>query len=254
MPKFFIKENQIKSTYVEIINEDNHHIKSVLRKKIGDEILVCDSKNMINYLCQISEFSNDKTICSIKEKIINDSNIDEKIKISIFQGLPKSDKMELIIQKSVELGVYDITPVFLERCVVKIVEKEQPKKISRWQKISEVAAKQSGRNIIPSINNILNIKSLTQKIQEYDLFLVAYENEKDNRLKDEIANIKIELLKKDIDIKIGILIGPEGGISENEILALKESRAKVITLGNRILRTETVALNVISILMYEFEN
>ena len=254
MPKFFVRENQIKDTYIEIINEDNHHIKSVLRKKIGDEILVCNSQNMINYLCEISKFCDDKTICSIKEKINSGELVDEKIKISIFQGLPKSDKMELIIQKSVELGVYDITPVSLERSIVKIPEKEQPKKISRWQKISEVAAKQSGRNIIPNINNIVSIKSVTEEIQEYDLFLVAYEKEKENKLKDEIENIKLKNLKKDIDIKIAVLIGPEGGISEKEITTLKESGAKVITLGNRILRTETVALNTISILMYEFEN
>ena len=157
--------------------------------------------------------------------------------------------MELIIQKSVELGADEITPVEMKRSVVKIDEKSKQKKIERWQKISEVAAKQSGRDIVPKINNIVNIKNICNLINKYDIVLLAYENEKNNKLKNELTK-----LKNKENLKIGVIIGPEGGLEEQEVKILKEAGAKVITLGNRILRTETVALVVTGIIMYELEN
>ena len=159
--------------------------------------------------------------------------------------------MELVIQKSVELGVYDITPVEMKRCVVKLNEKDKIKKIQRWQKISEGAAKQSGRDRIPRINPIINIKNLCENMKEYDLVLVAYENEKVNTLKQELKKIKQDANK---EMKIAIVIGPEGGIDKEEIAKFEEYHAKIITLGNRILRTETVALNMLSIIMYELDS
>ena len=183
------------------------------------------------------------------EKI--ESHVEPHIQVSVFQGLPKADKMEWVIQKSVELGVYDITPVEMKRCVVKLNEKDKIKKIQRWQKISEGAAKQSGRNRIPTINSIINIHALCENIKEYDLILVAYENEKENTLKQELKRIK---QKNNEELKIAIVIGPEGGIDSEEIARLEEHQAKIITLGNRILRTETVALNMLSIIMYELDS
>ena len=167
--------------------------------------------------------------------------------------------MELIIQKSVELGVHDITPIEMKRCVVKLKEKDKTKKIERWQKISEVAAKQCGRNYIPKINNIENLKEISEKIKDYDAVLVAYEEEKENTLKNELKLLKKYNQEKNDNannekIKIAIVIGPEGGIDKEEINALEKNGAKIITLGKRILRTETVALNVLSIIMYELEN
>ena len=156
--------------------------------------------------------------------------------------------MELIIQKSVELGVYDITPVEMTRCVVKLNDKDKTKKLERWNKISEVAAKQSQRNIIPKINNVITMKNLIDLINEYDSIIVAYEKEKDYTIKQELEKLKQQNAKK-----IGIVIGPEGGLEEKDVELLKDNGAKVITLGNRILRTETVALNVLSNIMYEFE-
>ena len=159
--------------------------------------------------------------------------------------------MELVIQKSVELGTFDITPVEMRRCVVKLKEKDKEKKLQRWQKISEVAAKQCGRNIIPKINKIENLKTICQNFKEYDIVLVAYEKEKSTTLKQELKTI----CKKDKkDVKIAIVIGPEGGIEKEEIEILQENGAKIITLGKRILRTETVALNMLSVIMYELEN
>lgn len=254
MPKFFVKQEQINEDKIIIQGQDVNHIKKVLRAKIGDELQICNSQNEENFLCDIEEIRSEDILCKIKQKI--EEKVESNIEVTVFQGLPKADKMEYIIQKSVELGVYDITPVEMKRCVVKLDEKDKNKKQLRWQKISEVAAKQCGRDIIPQINKIINIKNICELIKKYDIVLVAYENEKQNTLKEQLNLIKekMEKLKSDGLIKIGIVIGPEGGLEEQDIEKLKENGAKIITLGKRILRTETVALNVLSIIMYELEN
>lgn len=249
MPKFFVTTNQINEGTITIQNGDVNHIKNVLRAKIDDEIDICDCNTSKNYICKIEEIKEKSISCKIVQEVSSD--VESEIKVSIFQGLPKADKMELVIQKAVELGVYDITPIQMKRCVVKLNDKDKIKKIQRWQKISEVAAKQSGRDIIPDINHILNINEVCEKFKEYDLVLVAYENEKINSLKQELKKIQ---KNKDEEIKIAIIIGPEGGIDKEEIEKFQENNAKIITLGNRILRTETVALNMLSIIMYELDS
>ena len=251
MPKFFVKEEQIKDNEIIIIGQDVKHIKKVLRAKIGDELQICNSQNGENFLCEIQDLENEDITCKIKEKI--QEKVESNIEVTIFQGLPKADKMEYIIQKSVELGVSNITPVEMKRCVVKLDGKDKIKKIERWQKISEVAAKQCGRDIIPQINNVINIQNICNLISEYDILLVAYENEKGNTLKEQIEKLKKQN-NSESKIKIGIVIGPEGGLEENDVNKLKENGAQIITLGKRILRTETVALNILSIIMYELEN
>ena len=251
MPKFFVKEEQIKDNEIIIIGQDVKHIKKVLRAKTGDELQICNSQYGENFLCEIQDLENEDITCKIKEKI--QEKVESNIKVTIFQGLPKADKMEYIIQKSVELGVSNITPVEMKRCVVKLDGKDKIKKIERWQKISEVAAKQCGRDIIPQINNVINIQNICNLISEYDILLVAYENEKENTLKEQIEKLKKQN-NSESKIKIGIVIGPEGGLEENDVNKLKENGAQIITLGKRILRTETVALNILSIIMYELEN
>lgn len=223
-----------------------NHIKNVLRCQKGEHIEICNSETSKNYLCEINKIEKEEIECNILKNLR--SNVETDIKVTIFQGLPKADKMEYIIQKSVELGAYDITPVEMKRCIVKLNEKDKEKKIQRWQKIAEVAAKQCKRDIIPKINNITNVKLICNIIQNYDIILVAYEKEKERTLKSELKKIK-EYNQKNI----GIIIGPEGGLDEDDVKLLEESGAKVITLGNRILRTETVALNVLSNIMYELE-
>ena len=250
MPKFFVSDEQVKEDIgeIQITGTDVNHLRNVLRVKNGDKVEICNPFNQQNYYCQIKEIHKEYIATTILEKI--SETVESNVKVTIFQGIPKAEKMEWIIQKAVELGVYDIVPVEMKRCVVKLQGKDKTKKIERWQKISEVAAKQCGRNYIPKINNIENLKEISEKIKDYDVVLVAYEEEKENTLKNEL-----ELLKKDNDnIKIAVVIGPEGGIDKEEIEGLKRNGAKIITLGKRILRTETVALNVLSIIMYELES
>lgn len=251
MPKFFVKNTQIEEekNRILIIGSDVNHIKNVLRAKIGDELIIAQTPNPQDYKCQIVEFEKDKIICKIFEKLKIE---EEKVEVTIFQGLPKADKMELIIQKSVELGAMEIVPVQMKRCVVKLDEKDKIKKIQRWQKISEVAAKQCGRNEIPEIKPCIYVKDVCQMIQDYDVVLVAYEKESENKIKNELK--KLKEFKDKQKIKIGVVIGPEGGLEPEDVEMLKQSGAKIVTLGKRILRTETVALNVISNIMYELED
>ena len=248
MSKFFVKSDKINNNEIVIDNEDVNHIKNVLRKNIDDEILICDYEQRINYNCKIKDFTKKEIICEIIEtlKSENESNV----KIDIFQGLPKADKMELIIQKGTELGVNSFIPVEFKRSVVKFDEKDKVKKLTRWQKISEVAAKQSGRDIIPLIKNIENVKNICKLFENYDIVLVAYEAEDKNSFKNELMNLKNI---KDREIKIAVIIGPEGGIDEKEIEIFKDSGAKIVTLGKRILRTETVCLAMTAIINYELE-
>ncbi len=248
MPRFFVKNEQIKGTTIEILGEDVKHIKNVLRKQIGDNIEICDQDTEKSYICEIEKIGNESILTNIIEEL---QSYDDNIKVDIYQGLPKADKMELIIQKSIELGVNSIIPVAMKRCVVKIDSKDESKKIARWQKIAESAAKQSGRSTIPEIKNIVNIEKIIQLIKEYDCVIVAYENEKNNTIKRELLEIKEKVYDK---VKIAVVIGPEGGLEEKDVELLKHNGAKIVTLGHRILRTETVALNVLSVIMYELEN
>lgn len=248
MPKFFVNKENIKDKKITITGENVNHIKNVLRKNIKDTLKICNAQSGENFLCEIQEIKKDKILCEILENSKNTS--EPKTYVHIYQGLPKSDKMELIIQKSVELGISEITPTNMKRCIVKLDSKDARKKVERWQKISEVAAKQSGRDIIPKINNLCNLNEIISKCKQYDVILLAYENEKENKLKNEIEALK--KLEKE-RLKIAVIIGPEGGLDIEEVEQAKQNGVKIITLGKRILRTETVALNILSILMYELE-
>jgi len=246
MRKFFVDKNQISGNKILIINDDVNHIKNVLRLSVGEKILICNQEESKNYICEIACINKKDIECKIIEETTSQS--ESNIKIDIFQGLPKADKMELIIQKGTELGVNSFTPVKFKRTVVKIDDKDESKKITRWQKIAEVSAKQSGRDIIPKIKNIENIKNICNLIKEYDIVLVAYECEEKNTLKYELQKLKQH------NLKVAVIIGPEGGIEETEIEMLKDAGAKIITLGKRILRTETVCLAITAIINYELEN
>lgn len=246
MPKFFVKSNQIEYNRINLIGEDVKHISNVLRKQVDDEINICNIDTSENFLCKIVKISKENILLEIVKQIKSEAEPD--IEITIFQGLPKAEKMEFIIQKCTELGAKYFVPVEMERCIVKLDSKTKKKKLERWQKISETAAKQSRRDIVPKVENPINLKNLLNLIEKYDIVLLAYENEQSNTLKNELRNIK----NKD-NLKVGVIIGPEGGIDVQEVEAMVKAGAKTITLGKRILRTETAGMAITSIILYELE-
>lgn len=261
MSKFFVKTEQIENNNIIINGDDVNHIINVLRMKKDDKIRVCNQDTGDNYNAQITQYTKNEVDCEIIEKI--NKTTESNVHITLFQGLPKFEKMELIIQKNTEVGVNRIVPVIMERTVVKIDEKVASKKLDRWQKIAEIAAKQSMRDVIPKIDNIIKLKDMDTT--NFDAVLVAYENEEHNKLKDELQNLKKKLKSnssnnnsKDntedtLQYNIAIVIGPEGGIAEKEIEMLAEKNARFVSLGKRILRTETAGLVMAGNVLYELE-
>ena len=235
---FCSDENKQNSRYI-INGADYNHIKNVLRMQVGDTCLVsCGGQSD---LCQIDSFFEDAVCLEIIEENYNDTEL--PVKIYLFQGLPKADKMELVIQKAVELGVEGVIPVEMNRCVVKIEEKKKKSKQARWQAISESAAKQSKRTVIPEIFEITSYKQAMEKAKEMDLFIVPYES------KDGMNSTKNALSKMKKGMKVGILIGPEGGFEEKEIFEAEKIGGEIVSLGKRILRTETAAITALSMCM-----
>lgn len=239
--KFFVKNNQIVENKIYIKDSDVNHIKNVLRKNAGDRL--CVVSDGIEYEVEIDRLSSDNIECNIIDKKTADLG---GPKLTIFQGLAKADKIEYIIQKCSELGVEEIVPVEFKRCVVKLDGKDKLKKIERWQKIAEVAAKQSLRNDILKVQKIINFNQLLENFEEYDYVIMAYEKE-EKSLKSVIKNIK------DINSKIAVVIGPEGGIDELEAQKMIDAGAESVSLGKRILRTETAPVAISAIIMYELE-
>lgn len=243
MHNFFVNENQKQNNRFFINGTDFNHIKNVLRMSVGDTFLV--SENGVSNLCEIESFESDTVIVKILQENYNDTSL--PIEIYLFQGLPKGDKMELIIQKCVELGVYEIVPVEMSRSVVKIEEKKKKNKQARWQTISESAAKQSKCNKIPEVSEIITYKQALEKAKNLDLFLVPYES------KNGMEDTKSALDEIKSGMSVGILIGPEGGFDEKEIQEALEMDGKVISLGKRTLRTETAAITSVSMCMLHAE-
>lgn len=242
MNRFFIDRGNIDlSKKTAKINDKNDikHISKVLRLKVGELIELCDKEER-EYTGEITSIENEILISNLIEI---DVKRESNLKITLFQGIPKGDKMDLIIQKNVELGVKEVIPVQMKRSVSKIDDKKKNSKLERWEKIAYEAAKQSKRSIIPKVERILNLNEVIGMIDTFDMFLVAYENEDMTYLSD---------LKGRNLSNLGILIGPEGGIDEAEIESLMKNGATVISLGRRILRTETAGFTLNSVLQYEF--
>ena len=239
MFNFFIEEGNRHNNCYLISGADFNHIKNVLRMKIGDEFLV--SENNVSNLCKIISFEGESVTAEIIEEKYQDTSL--PVKIYLFQGLPKSDKLELIIQKAVELGVEGIIPVEMNRCIVKLDEKKKKNKTERWQAIAESAAKQSKRTIIPTVYNVMTYKEALNAASELDVFMVPYE------CKDEMKSTVNALSKIKKGMSVGILIGPEGGFELNEIDSAVEAGGLTISLGKRILRTETAAITAVGMCM-----
>lgn len=243
MHRFFVDIENIRKDSIDIIGEDVTHISKVLRLRIGEHIILCDGQGM-DYYVSIEDM--DKH--SVKTRILNKepSKTEPNINVVLYQGIPKSTKMDVIIQKCTELGVSTIVPVINARSVVKLSdEKDEKKKVERWQRIALEAAKQSHRGKIPKVEMPLVYEEALRKAAEMDLSLIPYELEKNNKLKDMIRGKIIH--------DIGVFIGPEGGYEDAEIVAAIESGIVPVTLGPRILRTETAGSAVLSCIMYELD-
>ena len=252
MSKFFVKTEQINNNDIVIIGDDVNHIINVLRMKTADEIQICNQDTGDNYNAEIVNYSKNEVECKIISRI--NETTESNVHITLFQGIPKFEKMELIIQKNTEVGIKSIVPVIMERTVVKLDEKIASKKLERWQKIAEIAAKQSMRDIIPQIGNITKLKDIDTT--EFDAVLVAYENEEHNMLKTELQKLERKIKNNNSSeqqYNIAIVIGPEGGISEKELVMLAEKNAKFVSLGKRILRTETAGVVMAGNIIYELE-
>lgn len=248
MYQFFVEASQINlmNKTVTITGKDVNHIKNVLRMKTGEEFAVSNGTDGKEYRCAIRSFGEDFVDCELR--FVKEDGVELPGKIYLFQGLPKADKMELIIQKAVELGAYEIVPVETKRCVVKLDDKKAKNKIERWQAISEAAAKQSKRGIVPKIDMPISFKEAVQKASEMDVRLIPYElAEGMEKTKQIIENISPGQ-------SIAIFIGPEGGFDEAEIAYARDHQVEPITLGKRILRTETAGFTIISWLMYHLES
>ncbi|MBR5515801.1 MAG: 16S rRNA (uracil(1498)-N(3))-methyltransferase [Clostridia bacterium] len=244
MPRFFVDKNNITDNQIKITGVDVNHIKNVLRMKPGEEIFVCNGEGT-DYTCVISSLEREEIALDILSSSPSDTELNQKL--YLFQGLPKSDKMELIIQKAVELGVYEIIPVQTMRAIVKIDAKKEDKKIARWQQISEAAAKQSGRGIIPRIHHPMNFKDALLYATTLEAAIIPYENAKGmENTKEIISSFKDKA-------SVGIFIGPEGGFDESEIELAVSKNIIPVTLGKRILRTETAGLTILSVLMFQAE-
>ena len=245
MHRFFVEEPGMAEDSITITGGDVNHIKNVLRMSVGDHICVINGQNNKEYDCEIISIGNEEIetkICEIRE---SDQELENHI--VLFQGLPKSDKMELIIQKAVELGVYKIVPVSTERTVVKLDAKKEASKQKRWQTIAESAAKQSKRMVIPEIHSVMKFSEAVNYAEELDIRFIPYE------LAEDMAHTKKLFEQIEPGQSIGIFIGPEGGFTPEEIELAMNHQVQPITLGKRILRTETAGMTVLSILMFLLE-
>lgn len=247
MYQFFVDPAQIyiSDKRVIITGEDVNHIKNVLRMRAGEEISVSNGLDGREYRCGILSLGEEEILCELR--FIKEDRVELPSQVYLFQGLPKADKMELIIQKAVELGVRQVIPVAASRCVVKLDDKKAAAKRIRWQGIAEAAAKQSKRAIVPEVTGVLSFARAVEKASQMDVALIPYE------LAEDMACTRKLLEGIRPGQSVAVFIGPEGGFAETEIGLAQESGIRPITLGKRILRTETAGLAVLAWMTYLLE-
>ncbi len=245
MYQFFVEPHQICDKTVTILGGDVNHIKNVLRMKVGEELSVSNGVDGKEYRCGIVALEEERVLCELR--FVKEDGVELPSQVYLFQGLPKADKMELIIQKAVELGVYSVVPVATKRCVVKLDDKKAKSKIARWQGISEAAAKQSKRRIVPEITELMSFKEALAFVKDFEVKLIPYE------LAEDMSKTKKLMEGLQPGQRVAIFIGPEGGFDEAEVESALQAGVEPITLGKRILRTETAGFTVLSWIMYQLE-
>lgn len=240
MFRYFCSEDNINDNTVKVTGTDARHLKTILRAEVGDLISVVTENNEFN--AEIMEINKEDILCEVIETL--DKNNETKINVTLCQGIPKQTKMETIIQQNVELGVKSFIPLITERTVVKLNDKDrEQKKLERWRKIAKESSKQSKRNVIPEVEDIITVKELVERLKKEDAeIIVPYELEDMKNLKEVLSIPKHNYY---------IIIGPEGGFHIDEIKMFKDAGAHIVTLGKRILRTETAGIVAASVIMYE---
>ncbi len=246
MYQFFVEPGQIQGREILIQGSDVNHIRNVLRMRPGEELSVSNGVDGREYRCHITDITEDTVRCELR--FIKEEGVELPSRIYLLQGLPKADKMELIIQKAVELGVYQIVPVAAHRSVVRLDERKAAARVSRWQAIAEAAAKQSRRGVVPRVQQVMGLDQALAHVRDLPVKLIPYE------LAEDMGRTREVLGKLEPGQDIAVLIGPEGGFEGKEVESAVAAGAIPITLGRRILRTETAGMTVLSWLMYLLEN
>lgn len=245
MSRFFVNPEDIAEKYIYLSDKtDLHHMKKVLRLRVGDEVDISDGEAW-EYRTKIEEIGDDEAVLLIEDK--QKFAREPKLIVTLYQGIPKGSKMEEIIQKSVELGVHDIVPVFMERTVV-VDKGNMGKKVQRWQKIADEAVKQCKRGIIPEVKMPVKFAETVCRMSEHDLVVFPYENEEGRTIKECLQACSEKRPKT-----VAVIIGPEGGFADSEAKELKQSGADTVSLGKTILRTETAGPAAIAMIMYQLE-
>lgn len=245
MHHFFVSPGQIVGKKISIVGEDVNHIKNVLRMRPGQEIAVSNGEDGREYRCQIDGITETEVTCTLR--FIKEDGLELSARVYLFQGLPKGDKMELIVQKAVELGVYEIIPVATKRAVVKLTGKKAENKLMRWQGIAEAAAKQSRRRMIPRICPVMTMKEAVAFAKDMDIKMIPYE------LAEGMGKTKGMIGQIHEGHNVAVFIGPEGGFDESEIETALAAGICPVTLGKRILRTETAGFTMLAWIMYQLE-
>jgi 16S rRNA (uracil1498-N3)-methyltransferase len=245
MQQFFAQKEQMDGDKITLTGEDVNHIKNVLRMKPGEEINIRFPGDEGEYRCGILRIEEERVECELR--FVKENKVELPSKVTIFQALPKGDKMEWIIQKAVELGAYQIIPVAAHRCVVKLDGKKAAGKIARWQQIAKGAAQQSKRAIVPTVGDVLSFHEAATRASSMDVAWIPYELAQDM----DMTRTQIAKLRPGQDI--GFFIGPEGGFTKEEISLAVSLGIIPITLGGRILRTETAGLTLMAWIMYQLE-
>jgi 16S rRNA (uracil1498-N3)-methyltransferase len=242
-PRVFVAFDKVVENFATIEGSDVNYLKNVMRLKVGDELSIMDSKSK-EYNAKIKSYSNDEIMVELLGE--KHPKSESRVKITIAQGIPKNPKMDLVVQKATELGAQRIVPIKTERSIVKMSEDKEEAKVNRWQKIAKEAAEQSGRLIIPFVDEPIEIKELLIMKNDFDKCVVLWEMEKEMSIK--------RFLQENHDIKsLLVLIGPEGGFSHDEVEMVKKEGFISVNIGSRIVRTETAAITVLSMIDYEFE-
>lgn len=252
MYRFFVTPEQVNGNQILITGEDVNHIKNVLRMKPGEQVRISDGESM-EYFCQVKSLEEAQVVLAVERS--ESFTTELPARIILYQGLPKGDKMELIIQKAVELGVHQIVPVSMKRCIMKLDEKKAANKVKRWNAIAESAAKQSKRSVVPEVTMPVTMQQVMRESDQIDWKLFPYESENGMEgIRSLMTALKAAVVADPESCPcIGILIGPEGGFDSGEVEKAVEHGWESISLGSRILRTETAGMATLAMLTYVLE-